>query len=49
MFEALFMVLYFGLGILFLTPEQKKKAIDEEKEEILRDGSFVIIKTRNKR
>lgn len=38
MFEAIFLALFFSIGWALLSPSEKKKAFDEEKEEILREG-----------
>jgi len=41
MAEVIFLVLFFGIGWALLSPTEKKKVFEEEKEEVLREGYFL--------
>ena len=41
MAEVIFMALFFGIGWALLSPAEKKKVFEDEKEEVLREGYFL--------
>lgn len=40
MAEVIFLMLFFGIGWALLSPAEKKKVFEDEKEEVLREGYF---------